>query len=141
MEEQIGKIEADFFQYYHIDLYETPNSRLFNLIINLPKESRFIKEVAPASEWSFKDETLSRILYKIDEVSTRIYNSNRPKGRKAEKTDEQFQPDFIKEAKENYQKNKTDGRAQDKADMEATRKFWEAHNSDTKSIEEEIKNG
>ncbi|MBR5495299.1 MAG: hypothetical protein IKV71_06705, partial [Psychrobacter sp.] len=62
-------IEADFQQYYNIDVSTLGFQRYARLLINLPLEARFIKKYVPSKDWDFDKETQSRILMMLDVIS------------------------------------------------------------------------
>lgn len=110
--EDFSLAEADFQQYYQINLdyyYKekikkgTGFYRYSRLFSELPAESRCIKQLSPAESWSWNDEVQSRILRQIESTNALLYNSNKKKGNKAVKVGEQFQPDYVKKAKDDYQ--------------------------------------
>ena len=132
--ENFALVEADFQQYYNIDLDllysdgETGYLRYARLFSQLPPTSRIMRKLVPANSWEWNDEVQSRILAKLDSINTNIYNSNRKKGSKAEKPDPQFQPDYVKEVKDEFleqQKRK-------EADVDQMREFWKARNPKVK---------
>ena len=92
-------IEADFQQYYQIDVSKLNFQRYARLLINLPIESRFMKKYIPSKDWDFDKETQSRILMMLDVISCQLSNMFKKKGVKPRKPDEQFQPDYVKDAK------------------------------------------
>ena len=84
--------------------------RFCRLLVNLPIESRFMKKYIPSKDWDFDKETQSRILLMLDVISCQLSNMFKKKGIKPRKPDEQFQPDYVKEAKKEAKKQKKEVR-------------------------------
>lgn len=135
-------VEADFQQYYNLDLrklfYISKNSdgtsswkgfyRYHRLFSNLPTESRIMKKIFPAASWRWEDEVQSRILHEIQRLNAAFYNANRdPKKSKPIELGEQFQPDYIKELKGKYEKKTQD---LDESDLDDIKSFWKERNSE-----------
>lgn len=92
-------IEADFQQYYNIDVASLGFQRYARLLANLPLESRFVQKYSPFKDWNWDKEVQSRILQILEIISCNIINMHRKKGKKPLKPGEQFQPDYVKKAK------------------------------------------
>lgn len=136
--EAFALVEADFQQFYHLDLVQVVNERygflrFCRLFVNLPAEGRLKTKYAPAGGWTYRDETLSRILHEIADLKSVTYNSKRKKGQKPIKTPEQFQPDYVKKAKDDYIKRQKKLRNR-KEDAAAMRNFWQSRNPDVKVV-------
>ena len=58
-----------------------------------------MKKYIPSKDWDFDRETQSRILMTLDVISCQISNIFKKKGAKPRKPSEQFQPDYVKDAK------------------------------------------
>lgn len=65
-----------------------------------------MKEYIPSKDWDFDKETQSRILMTLDVISCQISNIFKEKSAKPRKPSEQFQPDYVKEAKKDALKEK-----------------------------------
>jgi hypothetical protein len=136
--EEFGLVEADFQQYYHLNL-ETIHLKMVTkgrgflryarLFANLPSNSRTMIKLAPAGNWSWSDETASRILSELSELKALTYNAKRKKGQKPMKPDQQFQPDYIKEAKDEYIKWQKE-QSNDRDEIDTMKAFWQARNPD-----------
>ena len=99
-------IEADFQQFYNIDVSTLRFQRFARLLINLPLEARFIKKYVPSKDWDFDKETQSRILMMLDVISCQLSNIFKKKSAKPKKPAEQFQPDYVKQAKKDAENEK-----------------------------------
>lgn len=137
-----GLVEADFQQYYHLNLESLRTSmqetgagflRYMRLFDNLPAESRIMKKLFPAGSWTWRDETMSRILGELSELKAITFNAKRKKGQKAIKPDPQFQPDHVKDAKQEYIEFQKKQR-KDKAQIELAKNFWQSRNPDVKML-------
>lgn len=135
-------VEADFQQFYNLDL-EKALARGFRrcarLLINLPMESRFIMSKLDSKDWNWNKEVQSRILYSLEIISCQLTNMFRKKGKKKVKPGEQFQPDYVKKAKENAVRAKNMKRKITKEEMENIKAFWKRRNPNVKVFE--VKNG
>lgn len=92
-------IEADFQQFYNLDVSTLGFRRYARLLVNLPEDSRMVKKYSPFKDWNWDKEMQSQILRAVDNMTTVYINSNRKKGSKKLKPPEQVQPDYVKEAK------------------------------------------
>lgn len=126
-------IEADFQQYYNLDVATLGFCRYARLLVNLPMGSRFIQKYSPFRDWDWDKEVQSRILQMLDLISCHLVNMNRKKGTKAMKVQEQFQPDYVREAKKQL---KSDKKETNKEVQEDLAKIFESRNKDTKKMEE-----
>lgn len=143
--EAFALVEADFQQYYHLNLleitplnadgYRTGFLRYARLFSQLPPESRIMRDIDPMKGWSWNDEVQSRILAKIDELIVTYANANRKKGARPIELNPQFQPDYVARAKKDYQKREEHEKAErqqlEKAQLDA---FWQARNPDVKML-------
>ena len=107
--EEFSLLEADFQQYYHLNLLEAcPYAdgrrsgflRYARLFENLPAESRIFRKLVPAASWTWRDETLSQILQELNILRTMTYNMNKRKTAKSAKAMKKFEPDYITTARE-----------------------------------------
>lgn len=128
-------IEADFQQYYNLDLSSLKFRRYARLLLNLPMESRFIQKYSPFKDWNWDKEVQSRILQMLDLISCHLVNMNRKKGTKAIKASEQFQPDYVKDAKNQAKKNKKESVKEEQQDLAA---IFESRNKNVKKLEERV---
>ena len=117
-------VEADFQQFYNLELESIKFRRFSRLFSNLPRESRIIEKYAPAATWKYSDEIASQILLVLQNFLISFGNVNRKKGTSATKlfsSDNQFQPEYVKEAKQNYQR----GSNESPINMDDTKEFWD----------------
>ena len=128
-------IEADFQQFYNLDVMSLGFQRYARLLVNLPMESRFIQKYSPFKDWDWDKEVQSRILQMLDLISCHLVNMNRKKGTKALKVSDQFQPDYVKEAKKDVKKQKKETAA---ANQEELASIFEKRNSEVKELEERV---
>lgn len=128
-------IEADFQQYYHLDVSSLGFRRYARLLTNLPAESRCVNKWSPFKDWGWDREVQSQILRMLDLISCHIVNMNRKKGTKPLKVSDQFQPDYVKEAKEDVKKKK---RVESAVQQEELAEIFEKRNKNVKKLEEKI---
>lgn len=108
-------IEADFQQYYNLDVSELPFQRCARLLVNLPASSRFVQKYSPFRDWDWDKEVQSRILQMLDLISCHLVNMHRKKGTKALKVSDQFEPDYVSKAKKELKKQKKEQMADSNA--------------------------
>ena len=101
-------IEADFQQYYNLDVSKIGFQRYARLLLNLPMESRFIQTKSPFKDWNWDREIQTQILHILDVLAVQYANAHRKKGSKALKIPELIQPDYVKKAKQEQKENKKD---------------------------------
>lgn len=132
--EDFSLVEADFQQFYNINLLDYYNQHLINgtgflrygrLFSNLPTHSRILSKLEPVNSWTIENETLSRILHQLQALNTAYYNTHRKKGAKAEKTPPQYEPDYITTAKKEYKEQQEEQKSQKQNIDESTKRFWE----------------
>lgn len=105
--------------------------------MNLPPESRFMQKIIPSKDWNFDRETQSRILLMLENISCQIHNVNRKKGTKAAKPSEQFQPEYVKKAKEDYERAEKQRKKYTKEEMDTLKNFMQRRNPNMKMLEVE----
>lgn len=125
-------IEADFQQYYNLDIASLKFCRYARLLMNLPIESRFVQKYLPSKDWDWDKEVQSRILQMLDIISCHLVNMHRKKGTKAIKPSEQFQPDYVREAKNMAKENKRETAKTEQEDLAA---IFEARNNNINRLD------
>ena len=131
-------IEADFQQFYNLDVGTIGFCRYARLLMNLPIESRFIQKYSPFKDWTWDKEVQSRILQMLDLISCHLVNMHRKKGSKALKVQDQFQPDYVKDAKKWLKSDKKESNKEAQQDLA---EIFEARNKDVKKLERQVNNG
>lgn len=125
------ELEADFQQYYRLELDKYAHEALLRsarLFSQLPISSRTMSALNPAKDWDWEKETQSRILAKLDEIACIIVNMNLKKGKKKVKPSEQFQPEYVKKAKEEAEVERRKKKMLTKEEMEQVKNFWANRN-------------
>lgn len=89
----------------------------------------------PSKDWDFDKETQSRILLMLDVISCQLSNLFKKKGTKPRKPSDQFQPDYVKEAKESAEKMKKEWSEEAQKDLA---EIFEKRNNQVKDLEEKI---
>lgn len=125
-------IEADFQQYYNLDVSQLGFRRYARLLINLPPESRFMQRYSPFKDWSWDKEVQVQILHSIDVLSAMYANSHRKKGAKPLKPPELIQPEYVAKAKKQA---KEDKKATNQDDQKDLSDIFEKRNSKVKKLE------
>lgn len=129
-------IEADFQQYYHLELSHLLTHdfmRFCRLLLQLPFESRFVQKYCPSKDWDWDKEIRSQILHTLDIISCQLANMMKKEGRASSKPQPQLQPEYVKRAKEEATTNKHGEQISDD-DLEDMQQFWQEYNCNTKEI-------
>ena len=101
--------------------------------MNLPLESRFLQKHIPSKDWDWDKETRSRILMELDIISCQLSNIFKKKGAKPRKPAEQFQPDYVKDAKKGATEDKKVSNEESKRELA---EIFEKRNSNVNKLEE-----
>lgn len=129
--EEFGLVEADFQQYYHLNLLEAcPYAdgrrsgflRYARLFENLPVESRVFRKLVPAASWTWRDETLSQILQELNTLTTLTYNMNKRKTAKPAKVMKRFEPEYVAEMRKQLDEERKKQQAEEQDDL---KDFWQ----------------
>lgn len=129
--EEFGLVEADFQQYYHLNLLEacpyvdgrrSGFLRYARLFENLPVESRIFRKLVPAASWTFRDEILSEILRELNTLTTITYNMNRRKTAQPAKVMKKFEPDYVTEMRKQLDEERKKQQAEEQDDL---KDFWQ----------------
>ena len=130
-------IEADFQQFYHLNLSKLLRHefcRCTRLLLNLPEESRFIRKYSPFKDWDWDKEIQSQILRSIDSISVMLYNSFKGKGKSRAKRPELVQPDYVKEAKKEAEAERNKRKAEH-INLDSLKEIFENRNNKVKKLE------
>lgn len=129
-------IEADFQQYYNLDLTELLNNkftRYCRLLHHLPFESRFAQKYLPSKDWTWEKETQARILNVLDALYCHVVNMTKSKGQPSRKIADLFQPDYVKAAKEEAERQRKEQDTLTSAELSVMKDFWKKRNYKAKS--------
>lgn len=110
-------IEADFQQYYNLDVGAIKFRRYARLLVNLPPESRFITKYSPFRDWNWDREMQAQILYAIDSFAVLYANAHRKKGTQKAKPPKLMQPDYAENAKKEIKKQKREKAKSEQAEL------------------------
>lgn len=125
-------VEADFQQFYNLDISQLGFRRYARLLINLPMESRFMQKQSPFKDWNWDKEMQSQILHALDMLAAMYANSHRKKGAKPIKPPELVQPDYVIKAKKQAKEDKKVDNQEDQKDLAD---IFEKRNNKVKRIE------
>jgi len=128
-------IEADFQQFYTLDVTTIGFRRYARLLVNLPPESRFVQKCSPFKDWSWDKEVQTQILHAIDMFSAMYANAHRKKGSQPIKAPEVVQPDYVIEAKKKAKEAK---REQNGVEQKELAELFNKRNNKVKDIEGKI---
>ena len=92
--------------------------------------------INPLKDWNWDKETQSLILGKLDQLTVILSNMFRGKGKPPVKLAEQWQPEYVKEAKEVSKANRAKARRVTDEEMAEIKRFWKARNPEATFIEE-----
>ena len=130
--EEFDLVEADFQQYYGLDVEEVDFWRYTRLLFQLPAESRFIRAHNPIKDWTWDKEIQSQILHRLDVISCQLANMFRKKGKKPAKPGKQLQPEYVAKAKEQLQEEKKAKTRLSEEETAEVEEFWQARNPNVK---------
>ncbi len=91
--------------------------------------------INPAKDWNWDKETQSRILMKLDELCCIMTNINRKKGSSKAKPGDQFQPDYVKDAKEQAKLDRSERKRLTDEQIANIKRFWKQRNPEAKFME------
>ncbi len=126
-------IEADFQQYYNLDLSALGFRRYARLLLQLPMQARFMQKYSPFKDWNWDREVQAQILHSIDTLATMYANSHRKKGAVALKAPPLIQPDYVEKAKKEAKGKKKEDLKEAQADLA---EIFRKRNNNVKKIEE-----
>lgn len=104
------------------------------LTTQLPPESRLMVALSPAKDWNWDKEVQSRILAELDRIACMFANSHKKKSAKSVEPAEQFQPDYVKQAKEDAEKKKQAKFKRTDEEMNQIRNFWQQRQKKVKML-------
>lgn len=90
------ELEADFQQYYNLDISTIKNSRASRLMFQLPHNSRTFKKINPASEWGWKELYLAKA---VDGINTLIWMNSKDAKNKSKRPKTVIPDSIMKEFK------------------------------------------
>ena len=125
-------IEADFQQFYHLDVSNLGFQRYARLLVNLPVESRFVCKYSPFKDWNWDREIQSQILHAVDTIATMYANAHKKKGAATIKTPPLPQPDYVEKAKKQAKRAK---REESKLDQIDLAEIFEKRNNKVNKLE------
>ena len=125
-------IEADFQQYYNLNVSQLGFRRYARLLANLPLESRFVQKYSPFKDWNWDKEVQVQILHAIDVFATMYANSHRKKGSSVIKPPELIQPEYVALAKKQANKDK---KAMNQDSQKNLSEIFEKRNNKVKKLE------
>ena len=94
-----------------------------------------MQKYSPFKDWDWDKEVQSRILQMLDLISCHLVNMHRKKGTKPVKVNEQFQPDYVKDAKKELRQGKKESAKETQEDLA---EIFEKRNNKVKKLEERI---
>ena len=62
LREYADELEADYQQYYNLDIYTAPRDKSARLLFQLPKDCRTYVKIEPSNQWSWDSEMLRHIM-------------------------------------------------------------------------------
>lgn len=126
-------IEADFQQYYNLDVSRLGFRRYARLLLQLPQESRTVHKYSPFKDWNWDREIQSQILHAVNTLTVMFANANRKKGVQPIKVGEQPQPDYVKKAKKETKENKKENNVVVREELD---RFFSRKNNQVKILKE-----
>lgn len=90
------ELEADFQQYYNLDVAYVKPARAARLLFQLPRTCRVFLSIEPANQWGWSEVLLNKIEYALQVLAWQNTNEGVKKVKQTEKP-VLFRPDFIKD--------------------------------------------
>lgn len=102
-------LEADFQQYYNLDVAYVKPARAARLLFQLPNTSRVFLAIEPSNQWGWSEVLLNKIEYALQVLQWQNTNEGVKKSKQTERPTP-FKPDFIKEkaSDSDIERNDTD---------------------------------
>ena len=125
-------IEADFQQFYNLDISKIGFRRYARLLQQLPIESRMVQKYSPYKDWTWEKEVQSQILRELNIIATNYVNANRKKGTKKIDFQPLFEPAYVTEAKKQAKVKKQEDKQEQRLELE---KFFSEHNNNVNKME------
>ena len=91
--EYFDELEADFQQYYNLNIELVPNKRAARLLFQLPPNCRVFTKIQPAVQWGWSENLANKMVYLLETLvwmKTKDAQKKMPKNRPR-----MFRPDFM----------------------------------------------
>lgn len=89
------ELEADFQQYYNLDIADVKPSRAARLLFQLPRKSRTFCKVQPANEWGWEEVLLNKTTFLLELLAWQ--NTKDAQKKSPSRYPKQFVPEFMKD--------------------------------------------
>jgi hypothetical protein len=93
--QHFDELEADFQQYYSLDVALVKPARAARLMYQLPKKCRLFTIINPAVQWGWREVLANRTNYLLDTIIWQNSNEGVKKHKQTAKP-EQWLPEFMK---------------------------------------------
>lgn len=125
-------MEADFQQYYNLDVSQLPFRRYARLFTNLPEGSRVVCKYSDFQDWNWDREIQTQILHTLDSIVVMYANVHRKKGTRPHEVPPLAQPDYVEKAKKKMKANKVESSKSNQIELA---KIFEKRNNKAKKME------
>jgi hypothetical protein len=95
--QHFDELEADFQQYYNLDITAVRPARAARLMFQLPTRSRLFRKLEPANNWDWPEVLQNKIAYMLEVIAWQNANQGVKKSKQT-KPPTYYQPDFMKKA-------------------------------------------
>lgn len=90
------QLEADFQQYYHLDIADVKPARAARLLFQLPQGCRVYAAIEPATQWGFFENFQNRMVFLLETIVWQNGYDPKKKALHKAKQPKLFVPDFLK---------------------------------------------
>lgn len=88
-----------------------------------------------SKDWDWDKEVQSQILHQLSIISCQLANMTKKKGTKTIKPGNQFEPEYVTEAKKSYAKKEQQRKKLSEDELEEVKDFWQRRNYNVKNVE------
>jgi hypothetical protein len=93
--QHFDELEADFQQYYNLDVRTVMPARAARLMFQLPRSCRVFVALAPSNQWGWSEMLLNKANYALEVLAWQNANEGKKQHEQTEKP-VPFEPDFMK---------------------------------------------
>lgn len=93
-QQYFDELEADFQQYYNLDISQVPRQRAARLLFQLPQNCRTFCKIEPANQWGWNEILLNKATYALDILAWQ--NTQDATKKPPRNVPKPFMPDFMR---------------------------------------------
>lgn len=115
--QHFDELEADFQQYYNLDISQVPRARAARLLYQLPQNCRTFCKIEPANQWGWREILLNKANYTLELLAWQ--NTQDATKKPPRNIPKPFIPDFMR----NVDKTRTMSKDSVALDVDDMREF------------------